>query len=112
MEEATGIAEVIRVTKHPVFEIAEGVEVGGYTVQAKMETPADQYSHDLFLVRISKPAEFKYLQHAKGLLMQDGKFSFNSGEELKIGDKLEILISQTPPENPVFSPPTYSNPGG
>jgi hypothetical protein len=30
MEKCAGIAEVIRVTKHPVVEIAEGVEVGGY----------------------------------------------------------------------------------
>jgi hypothetical protein len=32
MEECAGIAEVIRVTKHPVIEIAEGVEVGGSTI--------------------------------------------------------------------------------
>jgi hypothetical protein len=40
MEECTGIAEVIKVTKHPVVEIAEGVEVGGFTVQTKIRAPA------------------------------------------------------------------------
>ncbi len=28
--------------------------------------------------------------------MEHGEFSFESGEELKIGDKLEILISPSP----------------
>lgn len=92
MEECTGIAEVIRVTKHPVVEIAEGVEVGGYTVQARMYAPPDKYSHDSFLVKITKPC----LQHEKGSQMEHGEFSFESGEELKIGDKLEILISPSP----------------
>jgi len=92
MAEDTGIAEVIRVTKHPVVEIAEGVEVGGYTVQARMYAPAQKYLHDLFLVRISKPSGFAHLQHQKGTPMEHGEFSFDSGEELKVGDKLEILI--------------------
>jgi hypothetical protein len=53
MEESAGIAEVIRVTKHPVVEIAEGIEVGGYTIHARMYAPADKCLHDLFLVKIS-----------------------------------------------------------
>jgi hypothetical protein len=89
MEEGTGIAEVIRVTKKPVVEIAEGVEVGGYIVHARMSVPADEYSHGIFMVKILKPE----LQHARGTQMEHGEFSFNSGEELKVGDKLEILIS-------------------
>ena len=42
MEECAGIAEVIRVTKHPVIEIAEGVEVGGSTIPARMYATADK----------------------------------------------------------------------
>ena len=99
MEEGTGIAEVIRVTKHPVVEIAEGVEVGGYTVQARMYVPAQKYSNDFFLVRISKPSELACRQHEKGSQMEHGEFSFDSGEELKVGDKLEIFISPAPPHN-------------
>ena len=93
MAEDTGIAEVIRVSKHPVIEIAEGVEVGGYTVQARMYAPAQKYSHDLFLVKISKPSEFAHFQHEKGFQMEHGEFSFDSGDELKVGDKLEVLIT-------------------
>ena len=57
MEECAGIAEVIRVTKPPVVEIAEGVEVGGSTIHARMCAPADKYSSGLFLVRFqSRPS--------------------------------------------------------
>ena len=31
--------------------------------------------------------------------MKNGEFSFDSGEELKVGDKLEILIFPAAPEN-------------
>jgi hypothetical protein len=31
--------------------------------------------------------------------MEDGEFSFDSGEELKVGDKLDILISPDAAEN-------------
>jgi len=72
MEECAGIAEVIRVTKHPVVEIAEGVEVGGYTFYARMYAPADKYLHDLFLVKFSKPSEFASFQHEKGFKMEFG----------------------------------------
>jgi hypothetical protein len=99
MEECAGIAEVIRVTKHPVVEIAEGVEVGGYTIHARMYAPADKCLRGLFLVKISKPFEFVSFQHEKGFKMENGEFSFDSGAELKVGDKLEILISPAAPEN-------------
>jgi hypothetical protein len=100
MEEGTGIAEVTKVTKHPIVEIAEGVEVGGYTVRAKMCTPAHRYSTEVFLVKISKPSAFSTVQHEHGSQMEHGEFSFDSGEELKVGDKLEILISPVLPNDP------------
>ena len=99
MEEGTGIAEVIRVTKHPIVEIAEGVEVGGYTVYARMYAPAQRYSRGVFRVKISKPSIFSTIQHEHGSQMEHGEFSFDSGEELKVGDKLEILISPNAAED-------------
>jgi len=93
MEEGTGIAEVIRVTRQPVVEIAEGVEVGGYTIHARMYAPAQKYSNGLFFVKISKPSAFSTVQHENGAQMEHGEFSFDSGEELNVGDKLEVLIS-------------------
>jgi hypothetical protein len=99
MEEGAAIAEVIKVTRHPVFEIAEGVEVGGYTIHARINVPADKYSHDCFRVKISKPSACASLQHEKASQMTHGEFSFDSGEELKVGDKLEILILPPAPDN-------------
>jgi hypothetical protein len=64
-----------------------------------MYAPAHKYSHGFFLVRISKPSEIAYLKHERCSRMEFGEFSFDSGEELKIGDKLEILIS------PAAAPP-------
>ena len=100
MEQGIGIAEVIRVTRHPIVEIAEGVEVGGYTVRARMCAPAHRYSKEVFLVKISKPSAYSTVLHEHGSQMEHGEFSFDSGEELKIGDKLEILISPAFPEDP------------
>ena len=99
MEDGTAIAEVIRVTKHPVVEIAEGVEVGGCTIHARMYAPADQYTHGLFLVKISKPSALTPLQRERSLRMENGEFSFDSGEELKVGEKLEIFVLLAAPEN-------------
>jgi hypothetical protein len=99
MKECAGIAEVIRVMKHPVVEIAEGVEVGGCTIHARIYAPADQYSHGLFLVKISKPSAFTPVQHERSLRMENGEFSFDSGEALKVGEKLEIYILLPAPES-------------
>jgi hypothetical protein len=43
-------------------------------------------------VKILKPFEHASLHHEKGLLMENGEFGFDSGEELKVGERLEILI--------------------
>ena len=76
----------------------EGV-AGGYTIRARMYAPADKYIHDLFLVKISKPSVFASFQHEKGFKLENGEFSFDSGAELKVGDKLEILICSAAPED-------------
>jgi hypothetical protein len=51
-------------------------------------------------VKISKPPAFSTVQHEHGSQMEYGEFSFDSGEELKVGDKLEILISPALPKDP------------
>ena len=43
--------------------------------------------------------EFASFQREKGFKMENGEFSFDSGAELKVGEKLEILISPAAPEN-------------
>jgi hypothetical protein len=73
MEEGSGIAEVTGVTKHPVVEVAEGVEVGSYTVHAKMYVPAVKYSNDFYLVKIMEPKGLDYLQPERGWQMERGE---------------------------------------
>jgi hypothetical protein len=90
MEESRGTAEVIKVTKHPILEIAEGVEVGGYTIEAKMSAPAKRYSTAIFSVKITKPDD---LSDRVPSVMDYGKFTFDSPRELKFGELLEISIS-------------------
>ena len=99
MEENTGIAEVIRVANHPVVEIAEGVEVGGCTVYARINDPVQKYSHASFMVQILKPIGLAHIQREKGLRIEHGQFRFDSGEDLKVGDKLEISISPAFPDD-------------
>ena len=52
MDEGTGIAEVIDVMKHPVVELAEGVEVGGSsTIRVKLRTGAARRARRLKIKR-------------------------------------------------------------
>jgi hypothetical protein len=97
MEEGTGIAEVTRIMKHPIVEVAEGVEVGGYTIQAKMYVPAAKYSKDFCLVKILKPKGLNRLQPERGWQMEHGEFAFDSVKELAVGDRLEISILPAAP---------------
>jgi hypothetical protein len=92
MEEGTGIATVTGITKHPIVEVAEGVEIRRFTARAEMHAPAHKYSKDLFLVRILKPAALGSHQLEPGSLMVRGEFEFEAAEEVKVGDRLEISI--------------------
>ena len=97
MEEGSGMAEVTGVTKHPVVEVAEGVEVGSYTVRAKMYVPAVKYSNDFYLVKIMEPKGLDYLQPERGWQMERGEFAFDSVKELQVGDRLKISILPATP---------------
>jgi hypothetical protein len=93
MEENTGIAVVTGSTKQPVVKVAEGLEVGGFTVRAEMDVPANKYSQDLFLVKIVEPAGLDYLQHEKGSLMEHGRFELDAARDVKVGTKQKISIA-------------------
>jgi hypothetical protein len=92
MEEAFGIAEVTGVTRHPVTEVAEGVEVGGYTIRARMYEPAVKYSNAFYLVKIVEPKGLDYSQPSRGWQMEQGEFAFDSVKELAVRDRLKISI--------------------
>jgi hypothetical protein len=58
-----------------------------------------KYSHSFFLVKISKPSKFASAPAREGPRMENGEFSFDSEEKLKIGEKLEILVFPAVPES-------------
>ena len=97
MEEAVGIAEVTGITRHPVTEVAEGVEVGGYTIRARICEPAVQYSNNFYLVKILEPKGLDYSQPARGWQMEHGDFAFDSVRELALRDRLKISILPVAP---------------
>jgi hypothetical protein len=97
MKESTGIATVTKVLKQPVVRLAGGLEVRGFTVRAKMHTPAHKYSDDLFYVKVTSPVALGSRQPEQGTLMAYGEFELDAAKEVKIGDRLKISIS------PVFN---------
>ncbi|HEV3210948.1 MAG TPA: hypothetical protein VGY91_11855 [Chthoniobacterales bacterium] len=96
MEESIGIAAVFSVEKHPVVEVAQGVQTGGYTIRAGMQAPARKYSDRLYLVKILEPKDLEYLESRHEWEMEHGVFSFGSVRELKVGTKLRIAIYPAP----------------
>jgi hypothetical protein len=92
MDESPILAEVTKVTKHPVVEVAEGIQVGGFTVHAKMYVPAHKFSKDLYRVKILEPVALQYLQHEQGSWMEHGEFQFDSVDEVSVGTQLKISI--------------------
>jgi hypothetical protein len=85
-------AIVTRVVKLPVREVVEGVQVGGFAVNAKMYVPAHKYSSGLYLVKIEEPIALKYLQRERGSLMEHGEFQFDAVDYVAVGTRLKISI--------------------
>jgi hypothetical protein len=62
-----------------------------YRVQARVLE--SQYKDDVYLVRVVKPEGIGDLIDEEGTLMERGKFSFDSTEEIAIDTELEIEIT-------------------
>lgn len=93
-------AIVTKVTKHPIVEVAEGVQVRRFTVYAQMYVPAHKYSTDLYLVKIVEPGALQYLQPEQGWLMEHGEFQFDAVDDVPIDTRLKISVvpaASTPP---------------
>jgi hypothetical protein len=95
MKDITPEAIVTRVTTHPTYELAEGVEVSPVTVTAKMYVPAQKYLNDIYLVRVLKPGLDRD-PPKQGRVMEHGEFQFDAGLEIKIGDRFEISVTPIP----------------
>ena len=58
-----------------------------------MLAPANKYSDDVYMVRIIKPEGIGDLMDEEGTLMEHGKFSFDSTEEVPKDTRLEVKIT-------------------
>jgi hypothetical protein len=74
-------------------EVATDLKVTFYHVEARMLVPANKYSDDVCMVRIIKPEGIGDLMDEEGTLMEHGKFSFESTEEVPKDTRLEVKIT-------------------
>ena len=58
------------------------VQATYYHVEAQMLVPAQKYSGESCMVRIIKPERLGHLIDEKGVLLEHGKFSFDSTEDV------------------------------
>ena len=72
-------------------QITEDLTVTLYQIQARVLE--SQYKDDVYMVRVTKPEGVGDLIDEEGTLMEHGKFSFDSTEEIAIGTELEIEIT-------------------
>jgi hypothetical protein len=66
-----------------------------YQVQARVLEP--QYKDDVYFVRVVRPEGIGDLIDEEGTLMEHGKFSFDSTEEIAIETELEVEITGVGP---------------
>jgi hypothetical protein len=62
-----------------------------YKVQARVLE--SQYKDDVYMVTVVKPEGIGDLIDEEGTLMENGKFSFDSTEEIAIDTELEVEIT-------------------
>jgi hypothetical protein len=95
MKDLTPEAIVTRVTTHPTYELAEGIEVSPVTVTAKIYVPAKKYLNEIYLVKVLKPDLDRYPPE-QGRIMEHGEFQFDADLEVKVGDRFEISVNPIP----------------
>ena len=72
-------------------QVTTDLTVTLYQVQARVRE--SQYRDDVYMVRVVKPEGIGELIDEDGTLMEHGKFSFDSTEEIEIDTELEIEIT-------------------
>jgi hypothetical protein len=76
-------------------EVTVDLTVTLYQVQARVRE--SQYGDDVYMVRVVKPEGIGDLIDEEGTLMENGKFSFDSTEEIAIDTELEVEITGVGP---------------
>lgn len=72
-------------------QITVDLTVTLYQVQARVLE--SQYADDVYMVRVTRPEGVGDLIDAEGTLMEHGKFSFDSTEEIARETELEVEIT-------------------
>jgi hypothetical protein len=72
-------------------EITVDLTVTLYQIQARVLE--SQYKDDVYMVTVVKPEGVGDLIDEEGTLMENGKFSFDSTEEIAIETELEVEIT-------------------
>jgi hypothetical protein len=75
-------------------QITPSIRVNAFHLEARMQFPGNQYSDNIYMVRVIKPEGVGNLIDERGTLMEHGKFSFDSTEAVTNGTELEIEISR------------------
>jgi len=76
-------------------QITVDLTVTFYKVQARVLE--SQYKDDVYMVTVVKPEGVGDLIDKEGTLMENGKFSFDSTEEIAIDTELEVEITGVGP---------------
>jgi hypothetical protein len=72
-------------------QITVDLTVTVYQVQARVRE--SQYEDDVYMVKVIKPEGVGDLIDEEGTLMESGRFTFDSTEEIAIDTELEIEIT-------------------
>jgi hypothetical protein len=75
-------------------EVTPGIKITVYHVEARMLVPANKFSDDVYIVRITKPEGIGDLMDDEGTLMEHGRFSFDSTQEAPKDTELEVEITE------------------
>jgi len=78
-------------------KVTPDIQVTLYHVEARMLVPATKYSTDVYMVRIINPEGIGDLMDEEGTLMEHGRFSFDSTQEVPKDTELELQITPIEP---------------
>ena len=78
-------------------EVTPGIKITVYHVEARMLVPASKFSDDIYMVRITSPEGMGDLMNDEGTLMEHGRFTFDSTQEVPKDTKLELEITEIAP---------------
>src|ERR1700751_276880 len=78
-------------------EVTLGIKITVYHVEARMLVPASKFSDDIYMVRITSPEGMGDLMDDEGTLMEHGRFTFDSTQEVPKDTELELEITEIAP---------------